>query len=364
MSIILKTLTLLLATLVSLPVFAQSSSSLPANMAYDWGSVATEKRVTTSLNKVQKADCTNWVWSQAAYGPYLHLVKYKVRPGASYTLYHLYHTGSSDNLVTAPYANAAAFSFDPFLDKEKNASSGDKGKIFGVWGQSPYKTKTGWTAKRINFRVDPRSTGDTLYILFSSEKPGWAMGCLLKDRPDSDKEVTESTYSPYSGRKGFTWGQVLKEPVYFCGNSSASKNEKPVQRPDRTESPPSSTVDSLTVLKEVPTARGEAPLISYNSTVSARIEPRGDYDTYRFYFPGGKFSCYMQGDLDLVADLVGDSGKLVERQGHQDSRPGFKFSRELSAGYYYLHIRFMHHGGTGAYAVVLGDGKKRYEEKN
>lgn len=108
------------------------------------------------------------------------------------------------------------------------------------------------------------------------------------------------------------------------------------------------------VIKEAPATSGNATVIPYQCKVQAYIN-RGDYDTFRFDFPGGKVRIASQGNLDLVADLWDSKGNRIARDG-QDTKKDFIIEKDLPPGTYYVQIRVMYHAGEGPYTLILGDG--------
>lgn len=105
---------------------------------------------------------------------------------------------------------------------------------------------------------------------------------------------------------------------------------------------------------------GDAALVEYNSTIDAYVA-KGDYDMFKFNWPGGKFVCYSKGGLDLVADIVNAQGKTVYR-GNNGAGDGknFKIEINLPAGTYGISVRVMYHGSEGNYQLVLGNGAEHH----
>jgi len=64
-----------------------------------------------------------------------------------------------------------------------------------------------------------------------------------------------------------------------------------------------------------------------------------------------------------VADLFDGSQKKLARDRNSGGGNNFAFRGSLNAGYYYIQIRVMYHGGKGPYELILGNGKDhRYVE--
>ena len=55
-----------------------------------------------------------------------------------------------------------------------------------------------------------------------------------------------------------------------------------------------------------------ATTLEYDSRLKGYIK-RGDYDMYKFYFPGENLRAYSRGNLDLVADLLNDKQERLAR---------------------------------------------------
>ena len=151
------------------------SSKANANglVLQQWGALNQKIMLKTGTMKLSKEMCASThLWKYIYAEPYIRVVKYKVRPGSRYTAYAYYHTGKSEQWgKRSPMANVYCLTYNPFSKlKTKN------GEAFYFWGQSPYKTPTGWTARRINFTIDSKSTGDAIYLIMASKNPSFPNG--------------------------------------------------------------------------------------------------------------------------------------------------------------------------------------------
>jgi len=108
------------------------------------------------------------------------------------------------------------------------------------------------------------------------------------------------------------------------------------------------------IVNEAPATSANATVLPYNCKVQAYID-RGDYDTFRFDFPGGKMRITSDSGLDLVADLWDAKGNRLARDG-EDAKKDFLIEKDLPPGTYYIQIRFMYHAGEGPYNLILGNG--------
>jgi len=338
----------------------------------EWGVINKRTMIKTGTTLITQENSTKelWEWTICHLPKgYAYIVKYKVKPGAKYTLYSLYYTGVPKVTRNAPYLDVRAYTFNPLSEQKR------KKGISSSRGGPLYKTKTGWAAYRENFSVDPKSTGNTLYLVFTSRKPNWKMGCILKSPPDSDKEVEDSTYNPYTDRKHNHWGRLLKKPFFFerLKGDSTSEEQSPgdtVSGQPITETPADIVTGQPTIKPKPKTSRSSdigpsiphAGQVEYNSTIKAVMGPR-DYDMFKFDWPGGEFLCYSTGNLDLVADVFDENGKKLDRDYDSGEGKNFRFEGYLAPGTYGIQVRVMYYRGEGPYTIVFGDGSMKTEEK-
>jgi len=119
---------------------------------------------------------------------------------------------------------------------------------------------------------------------------------------------------------------------------------------------PKGSADRSAQIAEAGTWFPGAATIEYDSHLKGYIK-KGDYDMYKFYFPGGTLKAYSKGNLDLVADLFNAKQEQVARDRSSGSGNNFMFQGQYPAGLYYIQIRVMYHGGQGPYELILGNGQ-------
>ncbi|MDD5393519.1 MAG: hypothetical protein PHE17_10925 [Thiothrix sp.] len=289
--------------------------------------------------------------------PYLTVARFTVTPGQKYTLYEC---------VPAPPDSGTGTKIGVWMDgvtplTDNTSSFGETSGVvrgFATRGQSPWPITANESAKcdlyRHNFTIAPNSEHNSLYIVATFNKPKLSTQVMLKTPADADAAVEKSS----ARSKGSVWHSPLLLLNVPGETPTAGTDTQPTQ-PNTTTSPQG----NIQIPDAPTTADNTSPALAYPSTVKAYIQ-RGDYDTFRVEFPGGKFTVSSQGGLDIVADLWDDKGNRLARAG-DDAKADFTLTQaDLPAGIYYLQVRYMYHAGEGNYSMVLGDGgNATYQEQ-
>lgn len=297
---------------------------------------------------------------------YVKVARFTVAPGQKYTLYDC-HPALADGTKIWVYLDG-----DTPLTNYTGSYGPSSGftRTFVTRGQQPWPITKNEQATcalvRYNLTIAPQSEHNNLYVTFVFNKPGASTKIMLKHPADSDEVVKKSATR--------SWGDVKKAPFLLTNipGETTSTVKPPVTSdqptgPDATPSKPSkpdtTAKPQAMVVKEAPATSANATVLPYNCKVQAYIN-RGDYDTFRFDFPGGKMRIASEGNLDIVADLWDAKGNMIARDG-QDAKRDFLIEKELPMGTYYIQIRFMYHAGEGPYNLILGDGSgPLYREAN
>ncbi|HOW55183.1 MAG TPA: hypothetical protein PLR60_11080 [Syntrophorhabdaceae bacterium] len=301
---------------------------------------------------------------------YLRVVKFQVAPGQKYTFYDCYPAPSEATKVWIYLSGDTPLTNHTFSYGRSEGFT----RVFVTRGQQPWPMKKNEQAAcdlvRHNITIAPQSEHGDLFVVINFNKPGASTKIMLKQPADSDDAVVKSTDR--------SRGSVWKAPFLLTNipGEAASSVKPPVATPVKptvatplATTPPQQgaapaqttpkkpqipTTPQPLVVKEAPATSSGAAVVPYNCKVQAYIN-RGDYDTFRFDFPGGKMRVASQGDLDIVADLWDEKGNRLARDG-QDAKKDFVIEKELPPGVYYIQIRYMYHSGEGPYTLILGDG--------
>ncbi len=285
---------------------------------------------------------------------YVKVARFPVVPGQKYTFYDC-HPAPSDRPNILIHLSG-----DTPLSNYTYAYGPSKGftRSFISRAQQPWPIRRGEGAScdliRHNITIAPQSEHNNLYVILNFSKPGLSTKIMLKHPADSDDIVTKSADRSH--------GTVWRAPFLLTNiPGEAASAVKPPVTPSKQQPPVTS---QPLVIGEAPTGTSAgAPLLPYNCKVQAYIN-RGDYDTFRFDFPGGKVRIASEGGLDLVADLWDAKGNRLARDG-QDAKKDFLIEKDLPPGTYYIQVRFMYHAGEGPYTLILGNGRgPLYKEAN
>ncbi|MBP7528990.1 MAG: hypothetical protein KA801_13760 [Syntrophorhabdaceae bacterium] len=295
---------------------------------------------------------------------YVRVFRFQVTPGQKYTFYDC-HPAPSDRTQILIYLSG-----DTPLTNDTHSYGPSTGftRGFVSRAQQPWPIRQGEQAScdlvRHNITIAPQSQHNALYVVLNFRKPNVSTKIMLKNPADGDDVVVKST----DRSRGTVWkapflltsipgeaASAVKPPVTPVQPSGAATTAGQTPGPTSVPSqPPVGGSPQSLIIKEAPTTSGNAAVIPYNCRVQAYIN-RGDYDTFRFDFPGGKLRVASQGNLDIVADLRDAGGNTIARDG-QDARKDFLIEKDLPPGAYYIHIRFMYHAGEGPYTLILGNG--------
>lgn len=294
---------------------------------------------------------------------YVVVARFQVAPGQKYTFYDC-HPAPPDRTNIRIYLAG-----DTPLTNDTHSYGPSTGftRGFVSRGQQPWPMKRGEQAEcdlvRHNITISPQSEHNDLYVILNFSKPGFTTKIMLKHPADSDDVVTKTA----NRSRGTVWKTpFLLTNIPGSASGMAKPPVTPAQPPGATSTPSKPQVPPTQqpmIVKEAPVAQGDAVIIPYNCKVRAYIN-RGDYDTFRFDFPGGKIRIASEGGLDIVADLRDAKGNTLARDG-QDTREDFLIEKDLPPGTYYIHVRFMYHAGEGPYTLILGNGSGPvYKEAN
>ena len=295
---------------------------------------------------------------------YVRVARFQVTPGQKYTFYDC-HPAPADGTQIWIYLSG-----DTPLTNDTHSYGPSTGftRGFVSRAQQPWPIRQGEQAScdlvRHNITIAPQSEHNTLYVVLNFRRPNVSTKIMLKNPADSDDVVAKSA----NRSRGTVWkapflltnipgetASAVKPPVTPVQPSGAAST--PGQTSGSTSvspQPPVGGAPQSLIIKEAPATSGNATVIPYNCRVQAYIN-RGDYDTFRFDFPGGKLRVASQGNLDIVADLWDARGNRLARDG-QDARKDFLIEKDLPPGTYYIQIRFMYHAGEGPYTLILGNG--------
>ncbi|MCX5805456.1 MAG: hypothetical protein NT010_05220 [Proteobacteria bacterium] len=298
---------------------------------------------------------------------YVKVARFQVVPGQKYTLYDC-HPAPSDNTKIWTYLAG-----DTPLTNYTTSYGPSEGftRMFITRAQQPWPIKSGEQAScdlvRYNIVIAPQSEHNNLYVTFVSNKPGASTKIMLKYPADSDDVVKKSSNRSWGDVKkapflltnipGEASSAVKPPPVPVQTPDSSSKTITPPQPSDTTSTPSKQQIQPIPqsmIVNEAPATSANATVLPYKCKVQAYID-RGDYDTFRFDFPGGRMRIASESNLDLVADLWDAKGNRIARDG-EDARKDFIIEKDLPAGTYYIQIRVMYHAGEGPYNLILGDG--------
>jgi hypothetical protein len=298
---------------------------------------------------------------------YVKVAKFQVVPGQKYTLYDC-HPAPSDNTKIWTYLTG-----DTPLTKHTFSYGPSEGftRTFVTRAQQPWPIKGGEQAScdlvRYNITIAPQSEHNNLYVTFVFNKPSAFTKIMLKYPADSDDVVKKSSNRSWGDVKKAPFlltnipGEALsaaKPPVVPLQPSDSSSTTVTTPQTSNTVSTPSKqqvpSIPQSMIVNEAPATSANATVLPYKCKVQAYID-RGDYDTFRFDFPGGKMRIASESNLDLVADLWDSKGNRIARDG-EDAKKDFIIEKDLPAGTYYIQIRVMFHAGEGPYNLILGDG--------
>jgi hypothetical protein len=304
---------------------------------------------------------------------HVKVARFIVTPGQKYTLYDC-HPALSDGSKIWVYLDGDT----PLTNYTASYGRSDGfTRTFVTRGQQPWPILKNENAScdliRYNITIAPQSEHNDLYVTFVFSKPGASTRIMLKTPPDADDLVKQS------GKR--VSGDVKKYPFLLTnipgetpvaaataaergGAPERSQGPLPAPGPSPgTPQPPKPDPSAAApprsgMIKEAGRTSADAALVPYNATIEAFID-KNDYDTFRFYFPGGKMRIASRGKLDIVADLWDSGGKMLARNG-EDAGKDFSIEKDLPAGTYYIQIRYMYHAGEGPYTLILGDGNAAF----
>ncbi len=127
--------------------------------------------------------------------PYVGIIRFAVQPGASYTLLEVYPAEPTHRMLLTGYYP---------LSQDKRPIKGKDGSRTSQSVKTA--SKTGRWGYRSNFSVDPKSNGRYVYYVYFSETPSVAFQVQLYSKQLPAAEVRDNNDSPYSGAKGYFWG--------------------------------------------------------------------------------------------------------------------------------------------------------------
>ncbi len=90
-----------------------------------------------------------------------------------------------------------------------------------------------------------------------------------------------------------------------------------------------------------------------NSSISASINPAGDYDYFAINIPAyGTLNVYTTGSTDTYGYLKDSACTDIESDDDDGEGLNFSITRTLSAGTYYVAVRHYSSSSIGAYTLV------------